>query len=153
MKSKDSVLLLDETGARHLAESFVNGKWTIAKVEKQNKKSRPSPPFITSSLQQEGNRKLGLPARETMRTAQTLYERGLITYMRTDSVNLSNESLTATKKWLTENLGAAYSAQAPRTFKIKSRMAQEAHEAIRPTNVGLTPEKNGIEEESEEEPP
>ncbi len=137
LKSRDSVLLLDETGARRLAESFVNGKWTIAKVEKQSKKSRPSPPFITSSLQQEGNRKLGLPARETMRTAQALYERGLITYMRTDSVQLSREAIEAARNTIRRRYGADYVSPERRRFKSSQRNAQEAHEAIRPAGTEM----------------
>lgn len=143
--------LKDQPTVDKIINEIAKADFVITKVEKKEVIKNPPPPFITSTLQQESAKRLGFSSKKTMLMAQRLYEKGLITYMRTDSVNLSNESLTATKKWLTENLGAAYSAQAPRTFKIKSRMAQEAHEAIRPTNVGLTPEKNDIEEESEEE--
>jgi len=107
--------------------------------EKQFKKS-PLPPFITSTLQQDAARRLGFSSKKTMFIAQRLYEHGLITYMRTDSVNLSQESLGAAKDWLTKELGKEYALPAPRVFASKSRLAQEAHEAIRPTDVFASPD-------------
>ena len=137
LASDTEVLLLDESGARRLAESFVNGSWRVTAVERQNQKRRPYAPFITSSLQQESNRKMGLSARETMRTAQSLYERGLITYMRTDSVHLSNEAMQATRGAIRQRYGADYLSPSPRQFKSSQRNAQEAHEAIRPAGTQM----------------
>jgi DNA topoisomerase-1 len=111
----------------------------IKNVETKEIRRSPFPPFTTSSLQQESSKRLRFSAKQTMRLAQGLYENGLITYMRTDSVNLSQESVVAAKKWLVENLGERYAVEAPRFFKTKSRLAQEAHEAIRPTNPSLLP--------------
>ncbi len=114
---------------------------SVLQVDAKKMKRNPLPPFTTSTLQQEASKRLRLSAKQTMRLAQMIYENGFITYMRTDSVNLSMESVTAAKKWLLSALGPEYAVQAPRFFKTKSRLAQEAHEAIRPTNPGLTPEE------------
>lgn len=121
----------------------------VDKIEKKQAIKNPPTPFTTSTLQQEAVKRLGFSSKKTMLMAQRLYEKGLITYMRTDSVNLSRESLAAAKNWLAENLGEAYGAEAPRIFKTKSRIAQEAHEAIRPTDVFLTPEHEKIEDVGE----
>jgi len=106
----------------------------IVAIEEKKVSRSPSPPFTTSSLQQECARRLGLSAKATMMLAQQLYEKGFITYMRTDSFNLSSSSTSVAKKWLNKNLGNQYSEVAPRIWKTKSKSAQEAHEAIRPTN-------------------
>lgn len=106
-------------------------------VQKENKKNPPKP-FTTSTLQQTANRWLGFSAKQTMTLAQKLYETGLITYMRTDSLNLSKTFLTDAKKYLTTELGKEYALTTPRTFKTKSKGAQEAHEAIRPTDINKT---------------
>src|SRR5690606_3205066 len=92
----------------------------------------PYPPFITSTLQQEANRKLNLSAQQTMRIAQRLYEEGLITYMRTDSTNLSQEAIEASRRVIASKYGEDYLPQKPRHYANKVRNAQEAHEAIRP---------------------
>ncbi len=97
-------------------------------------KKYPLPPFTTSTLGQQAAKQLGFSMKKTMYLAQSLYENGLITYMRTDSVNLSKESLIMAEKWIKSNLGERYFEQ-PRIFKTKTKLAQEAHEAIRPTNV------------------
>jgi len=132
-----------------IVSDLENSEFVVSKIEKKEVAKNPQPPFITSTLQQEAAKKLGFSSKKTMLMAQRLYEKGLITYMRTDSVNLSKESLTAAKTWLEENLGEAYARQAPRIFQTKSRLAQEAHEAIRPTNIKITAEKNDIKEEGE----
>ena len=137
LKSPSSVLLLNEPGAKRLAESFANGTWTVKSVEKKNQRRKPYAPFITSTLQQEGNRKLGLSAREVMRTAQSLYERGLITYMRTDSVSLSKEAMDAARRTIRKRYGEEYLIDKPRTFRSSQRNAQEAHEAIRPAGTEM----------------
>ncbi len=111
----------------------IGGRFTVSKVDIKPAKRSPAPPFTTSTLQQEASRKLYFPVGKTMRVAQRLYEQGLITYMRTDSVNLSQEALQAAKKEITKVYGPRYSET--RNFSTKSKGAQEAHEAIRPTDV------------------
>lgn len=115
-------------------------EFRILKIEKRQIKKNPLPPFTTSTLQQEAVKRLHLSAKQTMFFAQGLYEKGFITYMRTDSLNLSQESLAAAKSWIENNLGEDYASQAPRIFKTKSRLAQEAHEAVRPTRPDFTPQ-------------
>lgn len=125
-----------------------NGELTIAKVEKKQRKRNPAPPFTTSTLQQEAARKLGFTAQRTMRVAQGLYEGvdigegtvGLITYMRTDSVNLADEAIGELRGFISDTYGKDNLPKAARVFKTKSKNAQEAHEAIRPTSVLNTPD-------------
>jgi DNA topoisomerase-1 len=124
------------------------GKLTIKKVEKKKRKRNPTAPFITSTLQQEAARKLGFTAQRTMRTAQQLYEgidiggstTGLITYMRTDSVNLAQEALDEIRDVIKQRYGSDNIPAEPRIYKTKSKNAQEAHEAIRPTSAERVPE-------------
>jgi len=127
-----------------------NGKATVVKVEKKPKLRSPAAPFITSTLQQESVRKLGMSADRAMRTAQQLYEGvdiddggtvGLITYMRTDSTNLANEALQEIRDYVAQNFSAAYLPKAPVEYRSKSKNAQEAHEAIRPTSIFRTPDQ------------
>lgn len=120
--------------ARNFLQDCIGAEYSVGDVEKKEGKRFPAPPFTTSTLQQEAARKLHFPVSTTMRVAQTLYERGLITYMRTDSTNLSSLALGTAKKFICDNFGAEYSN--PRQFKTKAKGAQEAHEAIRPTYVG-----------------
>lgn len=114
--------------------------YKVLNIEKKETARNPLPPFTTSTLQQEASKKLHFPAKMTMRVAQDLYEKGFITYHRTDSLNLSSQSLTAAKNFITKEFGNNYYAGAPRRFKAKGR-TQEAHEAIRPTDVENTPQK------------
>jgi DNA topoisomerase-1 len=123
--------------------------YKVLSVKKKEVKRNPLPPFITSTLQQTASQRLRFSAKQTMRLAQNLYENGFITYMRTDSLNLSKESVFAAKSWIEKNLGENYAVSAPRFFKTKSKLAQEAHEAIRPTDSNLTPEKLKIENSQE----
>ncbi len=132
LASGKKVKLLGEEEARALAERLPKAVWRVISVEEKKQSSRPAPPFITSTLQQESNRKLGLSARDTMRFAQRLYEEGFITYMRTDSVVLSQEGLNGARTAVNELYGPEYLSPTPRQFKSKSHLAQEAHEAIRP---------------------
>ena len=122
------------------AEDFlrdsIGAKYCIASVDKAEGTRYPAPPFTTSTLQQEASRKLHFPVSTTMRIAQTLYEKGLITYMRTDSTNLSGLALGTAKKFILDNFGPEYSH--PRQYNTKSKGAQEAHEAIRPTYMENT---------------
>ena len=122
--------------ARAFLEDSVGATYSIDSVEKRDGLRIPPAPFTTSTLQQEASRKLHFPVSLTMRIAQVLYERGLITYMRTDSTNLSTLALGTSKEFICENFGAEYSH--PRQFKTKSKGAQEAHEAIRPTYISNT---------------
>ncbi len=117
--------------ARIFLESCKDAVFTVSDVSKKPAKKTPAPPFTTSTLQQEASRKLGFSVAQTMNVAQKLYEAGKITYMRTDSVNLSKTALAASKNVISEQWGVQYSKT--RNFKTKSKGAQEAHEAIRPT--------------------
>jgi DNA topoisomerase-1 len=137
-----------EDVAAGLKTALQSGSYKVAKVTKTEKKRNPSPPFTTSTLQQEASRKLGFSAKKTMSTAQKLYEGidigsegtvGLITYMRTDSVNLSNQALTEAHDVISAAYGKEYALEKPRIFKTKTKNAQEAHEAVRPTYIAKTP--------------
>ena len=120
--------------ARKFLKDCTNKDFIVSKVEKKPSKRSPSAPFTTSTLQQEASRKIGFSPSLTMSTAQRLYEAGHITYMRTDSVNLSDEALESAQKIINDNFGEKYYNK--RVYKTKSKSAQEAHEAIRPTNLG-----------------
>lgn len=138
----------NEKQANKLEETILSFNFRVHKVKESEKQITPKPPFITSTLQQEGNVRLGYSTKRLMNIAQNLYEgmelgelgvMALITYMRTDSVRVSREAQEATKKWITENLGKEYAPLRARNFKTKSG-AQDAHEAIRPVDVSITPE-------------
>ncbi len=131
------LILLDEARARALAERLRTGTWRVADVAARDATRQPAPPFTTSTLQQEASRKLGLGARDTMRVAQSLYERGFITYMRTDATHLSQEALVAAREAIERRYGEAYLLPNPRTYATRSRNAQEAHEAIRPAGTDM----------------
>jgi len=143
----------NEMRARELEATLIkeaNGKLIVQKVSRSERKRNPTAPFTTSTLQQEASRKLGFTAQRTMRVAQQLYEgmdvglgqgaMGLITYMRTDSVNLAQEALTQIREFIKERYGVHALAPEIRTFKTRSKNAQEAHEAIRPTMIEVNPE-------------
>ncbi|MBI4193065.1 MAG: type I DNA topoisomerase, partial [Candidatus Colwellbacteria bacterium] len=133
--------ILSDTDADAIVADLKNdAKLSWKDIERRDVRRSSAPPFTTSAMQQEAARRLGFSAAFTMRVAQSLYEEGYITYMRTDSVNLSQESLAAARAWIEKQLGSRYAAEAPRVFRTKSRLAQEAHEAIRPTNPSLSPE-------------
>ena len=140
------VLLLNEEQARALLSRIQNKPWTVTNLEERPVTRKPSPPFTTSTLQQEANRKLRLGARETMRIAQSLYERGFITYMRTDSVHLSEQAIAAARSCVQELYGSEYLSPEPRKYTNKSKGAQEAHEAIRPAGSTFrTPQQTGLD--------
>ena len=122
---------LDEAGK--FLEDCIGARFTVASVEEKEGNRYPAPPFTTSTLQQEAVRKLHMPVSVTMRVAQSLYERGLITYMRTDSTNLSSLAINTSKDFIVNNYGSEYSN--PRQYRTKAKGAQEAHEAIRPTYI------------------
>ena len=146
LKAGSKVRLLEESEARSLQQAVESAPWRVAAVEEKPTVRRPVPPFTTSTLQQEANRKMRLSARETMRAAQGLYERGFITYMRTDSVHLSDQALQASRNCVAEKYGKEYLSPAPRQFTTKARNAQEAHEAIRPAGESFrTPAETGLD--------
>ncbi len=130
--TKPDVALLDEATARALADALGTARFGVAAADEKPFSRTPSAPFTTSTLQQEGNRKLRFDAKRTMRAAQRLYESGFITYMRTDSVALSDEAVTLTRRAVEETYGAQYLSPQPRRYTGKVKNAQEAHEAIRP---------------------
>ncbi len=132
-KLKDpSLLLLDEAGAAELVERLRNAEFRVTSVEDKPDSRRPAPPFITSTLQQEANRKLGFTARRTMNVAQSLYENGYITYMRTDSTTLAGVAIEAARDLIRTQYGPDYLPPQPRVHRSTVKNAQEAHEAIRP---------------------
>jgi len=144
--------ITDESRASEVEQALLgaaNGLLDVIKVSKKQRKRNPAPPFTTSTLQQEAARKLGFTAQRTMRIAQQLYEgieigdgnTGLITYMRTDSVNLSDEAVSELRDFIAKKYGKDQLPDAVRTFKTKSKNAQEAHEAIRPTSAAREPVK------------
>ncbi|MFV3409921.1 type I DNA topoisomerase [Bdellovibrio bacteriovorus] len=140
------VLVLDEKTAGKLSMDLKSGNWQVTDVEEKPTFRKPAPPFITSTLQQESNRKLGLSSRETMQVAQKLYEQGFITYMRTDSTFLSNEAITASRDCIESKYGKEYLTPQPRNYAAKKvKGAQEAHEAIRPAgNQFMDPDETGL---------
>jgi DNA topoisomerase-1 len=137
------------TAVRDQLLADANGRLKADRISRKERKRRPAPPFITSTLQQDASRKLRFSAQKTMRTAQSLYEgieingttEGLITYMRTDSVMLSNDALADIRQQITDQFGQDYLPEKPNFYKTKSKNAQEAHEAIRPTSAGRSPDK------------
>ncbi|BAU46608.1 DNA topoisomerase I [Sulfurifustis variabilis] len=143
---------IGEAGHADRVEAELNraaqGRLKVATVEKKQRRRNPAPPFTTSTLQQEASRKLGFSAQRTMRTAQSLYEGvdiggevvGLISYMRTDSVNLANEAVIEIRDVIKDRFGVDNLPDEPQLYKSKSKNAQEAHEAIRPTSAARTPE-------------
>ena len=132
-KLKDAnYLLLDQASAEKLVETLRQGDYRVASVEVKPFVERPKAPFTTSTLQQEANRKMGFTARRTMQVAQSLYENGYITYMRTDSTSLAAEAVQAARNLVKEQYGDAFLHPTPRVYASKVKNAQEAHEAIRP---------------------
>ena len=130
---KDSrLLLLDEPGAARLADRLREADFHVSALENKPYTMRPAPPFTTSTLQQEANRKLGFTARRTMQVAQSLYENGYITYMRTDSTNLARVAIDAARDLVRSEYGRQYLPDVPRAYSSKVKNTQEAHEAIRP---------------------
>jgi DNA topoisomerase-1 len=138
-------LIKNEKEAKEIMDSLKNKEYVLSKLEKKTTKRNPLPPFITSTLQQEASKKIRFPSSLTMKVAQELYEKGYITYHRTDSLNLSSQSISAAKNFIIKHFGKEYAIESGRKFKTKKR-AQEAHEAIRPTNIENTPDKLKLDE-------
>ncbi|MBK6519582.1 MAG: type I DNA topoisomerase [Polyangiaceae bacterium] len=130
--TKSGILLLDEAKARALASGLRGREVTVASVERKPQRKSPAAPFMTSTLQQEASRKLRFAAQRTMRAAQKLYESGFITYMRTDSTQLSTAAVDSARSLIQKMYGADYLPKEPRQYAKKVKNAQEAHEAIRP---------------------
>ncbi len=139
-KTINKLEIKNEEQAKKILSELNGAEYIVANLEKKQTKKQPPKPFTTSTLQQTANRWLGFSAKQTMMVAQQLYEMGFITYMRTDSLNLADKFLHDAAKYLTANLGATYALSSPRRFKTKSKSAQEAHEAIRPSEASRTPE-------------
>ncbi len=147
-KKLEKLDIKTEVEAENIRSDVETKKYTVDSVEKKSVKRNPYAPFTTSTLQQDASRKLGFPAKKTMQIAQKLYEgisiegtmTGLITYMRTDSTNLSNEALDASRKYISETFDKKYLPKNPKIYKTKTKNAQEAHEAIRPTSCSRIPE-------------
>ncbi len=146
-EGKKIELISNEAEAANIVESLKNAEYRVAELKKGKRSRQPAPPFITSTLQQEASRKLGFTGQKTMRIAQQLYEgveipgygvTGLITYMRTDSLRISEEARVAANSYITGKFGDKYLPEKPRYFKSKNN-AQDAHEAIRPTIINLDP--------------
>ncbi|MCC8371697.1 MAG: type I DNA topoisomerase [Rickettsia endosymbiont of Pseudomimeciton antennatum] len=148
-KKLEKFSIINESAANDLVKEIKSKNFHVAVLEKKQQKRQPQPPFITSSLQQEAARKLGFTAKKTMQIAQKLYEGmdignetiGLITYMRTDGTTLASEAVEQIRQLIHKNFGDKYLPASQRVYKSKAKNAQEAHEAIRPTDVTLLPEK------------
>ncbi len=148
-KDGKNIKVKNEKEARDIENSLNSGSYKLVDIEEKESTRNPAPPFTTSTLQQEASRKIGLSVAQTMMIAQQLYEGnvanipnhtgGLITYMRTDSLNLSTVATTAAKKVIEDEYGSDYSLSKPRAFKSTAKGAQEAHEAIRPVDMSLKP--------------
>ena len=136
---RDDVELLNAEDAKALQAKLESGEFKILSAEEKPFTRTPSPPFTTSTLQQEGNRKLRFDAKRTMRAAQRLYENGFITYMRTDSVTLSSLAIELTREAVESTYGSEFLPDKPRAYKGKVQNAQEAHEAIRPAGEKIVP--------------
>jgi len=145
LRAPDQVALLDEPAAKALRASLEQANWSVSSLDVSIQSRTPAPPFITSTLQQEANRKFGFSARDTMSVAQKLYENGLITYMRTDSPALSEQATNAAREGILQKYGQEYLSSKTRVYSSKEKGAQEAHEAIRPAGSRfVTPEQSGL---------
>lgn len=136
----DKLAIFSETMATETETALTSASYRVVSMETTDQQKWPSAPFTTSTLQQEASRKLGYSAKRTMKLAQNLYEAGQITYMRTDSTNLANEAVAATRQFIESSYGSNYLPASSKMYKTKAKGAQEAHEAIRPTQVTERPE-------------
>jgi DNA topoisomerase-1 len=134
-KKIDKLEIKNEKMALEVLKNLENADYKIKNITERAENRWPLPPFTTSTMQQEASKRFGFTAKKTMKLAQDLYENGLITYMRTDSVSLSSQAIDAARKYIVNEFGQNYLPAAARLFKTKTKGAQEAHEAIRPTNV------------------
>src|SRR3990167_9052920 len=148
-KRLEKFALKNQEAAEAVRTELLKAQFHIHNIQEKETKKSPAPPFTTSTLQQEANKRLGFSSKQTMMIAQQLYEgvsigergtEGLITYMRTDSVHLADKFLQEASTFIQQNFGVSYVLTSPRRFKVKQKLAQEAHEAIRPTEVTYTPD-------------
>lgn len=147
LKKPDTVVLLDEKASKALVKKLKSANWSVTDVDVKIQKRNPAPPFITSTLQQEANRKFNFSARDTMSVAQKLYEKGFITYMRTDSTRLSGQAIEAAREGILSQYGEEYLFERVRNYTKKGKDAQDAHEAIRPSGSKfILPEKSGLKD-------
>ena len=138
--SVDRLAVKSESEAKKIVQDLEGAEYKVIEVNKKETQRTPAPPFTTSTLQQEASKKLGFSAKQTMVLAQRLYETGFITYMRTDSLNISQIALAQAQEVIKNNFGANYCLDKPRFYQNKSKGAQEAHEAIRPSDLSRLPE-------------
>lgn len=148
-KKVDKLSVENEKQAKEITSNLENATYEVAELVSQDGVRNPMPPFTTSSLQQEASNRFGWSAKQTMRTAQGLYEKGLITYMRTDSMSVAPKAIDTTRKVIENEFGKEYLALSAIHYKTKSKGAQEAHEAIRPTYPKNIPEKLKFDDERE----
>ena len=144
----EKLSIKNEKEAKELTDKLENGKYKVKSIEEKQERRSPYAPFTTSTLQQEASNRFGYGAKQTMRIAQGLYESGHITYMRTDSLSLSTEAISAIRKYIGAKIGPDFLSSESRQYKTKSKGAQEAHEAIRPSDVTKTSEdlSSGLDE-------
>ena len=135
-KNGETIKVKNRSGAEEVVKDLKSAGYEVAEVIQKEAKRRPAPPFITSTLQQQAAIRSGWTPKRTMRVAQKLYERGLITYHRTDSTNIAEQAIQAVRKLIEKKHGKKYLPDQPRRYKTKTKSAQEAHEAIRPTKIG-----------------
>lgn len=140
-KNNKKVDLQNEKDTQSLVSDLKKAKYSVVAVNQKDSKKSPYPPFTTSTMTQAASNRFGYTSKKTMKLAQDLYEEGYITYHRTDSLNLANSAVVAAKKYIESALGKEYLPESPRFYKTKSKVAQEAHEAIRPTKIDLRKEK------------
>jgi DNA topoisomerase-1 len=134
-----SLKIENETQAKKALDELKDANYEVAEIEKKETEQKPVPPFATSTLQQRAVSRLGFSSKRTMRVAQSLYEKGLITYHRTDSLNLAEEAIEQIRDFIKKNYEAEFLPPKPLFYKTKSKVAQEAHEAIRPTDISRQP--------------
>ncbi len=135
--------LKNQSEAERIEKGLISAQYEVASIEKKDFKRTPPAPFTTSTLQQAVANRIGWSAKKTMQVAQNLYEEGFITYHRTDSTNIAQEACKTTRDFIIKNYGQNYALDKPRIYKTKSKVAQEAHEAIRPTNLGASSQELG----------
>ncbi|HRO65483.1 MAG TPA: type I DNA topoisomerase, partial [Candidatus Dojkabacteria bacterium] len=138
--------LKEQKTSKKVMEDIIDSDWVIKDISRQESLRNPKPPFITSTLQQTSANKLGFSAKQTMKLAQDLYEAGLITYMRTDSLNIADQAVKQIRTFVEKKFGQANLSENARTFKTKSKLSQEAHEAIRPSDVNVLAESIKFDE-------